>query len=488
MHRVRSHEEQRIAVGREKRRLRRIDPSILQNMLSSSSLSLFVNRTSNDDQTKIKRKDISVAYYISHLLVIFGHAQIWPVHSFSLCKMLFSTAATTVFILGNFLLLLSEIVKLTMISDLKLFANIIGVICMHLVGLIKWCYCIKEKHQIVDIAIKLEKCHVLCQQIDNSEEGCRVYKNEMEYARRYSSYFIYGWTCTCIYGVLHWCLNPFLLRTWAVKQMDSTNHTIIKRNLPFIGWYPFNIDDIHNYIYLYFMQIIGGISSALGIVCFDTFYVTMLMIVCAQFQYINTMLTRINFDNVPNTEATCILDRKLKNCVNCHTEIIQFLKILQTFCSPAMFMQCVETLVLICLVSFEASTIKIAFDMESIFKLWTLLEYFLCASVQLYFFCFFATQLEHLGLQIAHSVYFCGWEPMIFNERTDQSTNSFGKQLKYCNINRSVQMIMVRAQKPIVLTGGPFYILSLETFRVIISLAMSNSVMLRTISDTILDE
>ncbi|XP_070150568.1 odorant receptor 13a-like isoform X2 [Polyergus mexicanus] len=446
-----------------------------------------MNCKNNDDQAEIKRKDIiSLEYYISYLLVILGYARIWPVDSFSLYKILFSTGATIVFILGNSLLLLSEIVQLTMTNNLQLFANIIGVICMHLSGLIKWCYCIKKNHQIVDIVIKLEKCHVLCQQIDNSEEGCRIYRNEMEYARRYSSYFIYGWACACIYGVLHWCTNPFLLGTWALKQINSTNHTFINRSLPFIGWYPLNTDDIYNYIYLYVMQVIGGISSAFGIICYDTFYVTMLMIICAQFQHINTILQRIDFDNVP--EAMFILERKLKNCVVCHAEIIKFLKTLQTFCGPAMFMQCVETLVLICLVSFEASTIKIGIDMESIFKLWALLEYFLCASVQLYIFCFFATQLEHLGLQIAHSVYFCGWELMIFKERKDQSKNNFGKQLKHCNIDRLVQTIMVRAQRPIILTGGPFYVLSLETFRVIISLAMSNSVMLRTISDTTLDE
>ncbi|KAM0724664.1 hypothetical protein ACS0PU_009048 [Formica fusca] len=127
-------------------------------------------------------------------------------------------------------------------------------------------------------------------------------------------------------------------------------------------------------------------------------------------------------------EAMFILGRKLRHCVDCHAEIIKFLKTLQTFCGSVMFIQCVETLVLICLVSFEASTIKIKIDMESVFKLWALLEYFLCASVQLYVFCFFATQLGHLGLQIADSVYFCVWELMIFKERKDQSKNNFRKQ------------------------------------------------------------
>lgn len=43
----------------------------------------------------------------------------------------------------------------------------------------------------------------------------------------------------------------------------------------------------------------------------------------------------------------------------------------------------------------------------------------------------------------------------------------FGKQLRHYDVSRLVQTIMVRAQKPIVLTGGPFYVLSLETFRIV---------------------
>ncbi|XP_011874600.1 PREDICTED: odorant receptor 4-like isoform X1 [Vollenhovia emeryi] len=440
-----------------------------------------MSRKSEHDEARRREDATSLEYYIADMLRVLEYACIWSGESsLSLLKTLLSTGATIVFMFINTLLLLSEVVALTMNNDLKLFANIIGVIGMHFTGLLKWCYCIRTNREIVDIVTKLGKCHVLCQRIDKSEEGYRIYRNEMEHVRKYSNFFVWWWTFACVYGVLHWCANPLLLE-WAPDQINSINHTFKNRILPFVGWYPLNTDNVYNYACLYLMQIIGGISPALGIVCYDAFYVTVLMVICAQFQYINTIMVKIDFDN--GSETMFILESKLKACVDCHTEIIKFLKMLQTFSSPTMFAQCIETLVILCLVSFEASVIKIALDMESILKLWALLEYFLCAAFQLYFFCFFATRLEHLGLQIAHSVYSCGWEFVDFEKKAQVD---FRKQSKHCDIGRLVQTIMVRAQRSIVLTGGPFYVLSLETFRVIMSMAMSNSVMLRTISE--LDE
>ncbi|XP_012535514.2 odorant receptor 4 [Monomorium pharaonis] len=432
-----------------------------------------MHREIEDDKTRRRGDAISLEYYIAHLLLVLECARIWPVKSFSRLKASLSTGGTIIFITINSLLLLSEIVAVMINNDLTLFANIIGVISMHGVGLVKWCYCIRKNREIVDIVTKLKRCHTLCQRLDNSEEGCRIYRDKMEYVRKYSNIFIQWWTITCIYGVLHWCANPLLLE-WSF-QTSSFNHTFKQRNLPFVGWYPLNTNDFYNYVCLYLVQIIGGISPALGIVCYDSFYVTMLMAICVQFQYINIVLTKINSDNKP--EAMSNLDSTLKNCVNCHVEIIRFLKILQNFSGPTMFVQCIETLIILCLVSFEASVIKIAIDMVSVLKLWALLEYFLCAAFQLYVFCFFATQIKHLGLQMTHSVYCCEWELVSFGKR-----EQFRKQLKR-DVGRLVQTITIQAQRPIVLTGGPFYVLSLETFRVIMSMAMSNSVMLRTIHD-----
>lgn len=50
-------------------------------------------------------------------------------------------------------------------------------------------------------------------------------------------------------------------------------------------------------------------------------------------------------------------------------------------------------------------------DAGSILKLWSMLEYFLCAAFQLYVFCFFATQIEHL----VSCVYLCRSTTKLFS-------------------------------------------------------------------------
>jgi len=139
------------------------------------SVTPFFSPNINRESKACTGKDaISLEYYIAYLLRILKYSRIWPVESFSRLKILLSTGATIVFISASFLLLLSEIVAVMMNNNLKLFANIIGVISMHAMGLIKWCYCLRKNREIINIVAKLEKCHVLCQKIDKSEEGTLV--------------------------------------------------------------------------------------------------------------------------------------------------------------------------------------------------------------------------------------------------------------------------------------------------------------------------
>lgn len=126
--------------------------------------------------------------------------------------------------------------------------------------------------------------------------GYRIYRNKLEHiTKKYSNYFAWSWTFICTYGVLFWCSTP-LVEEWSSYKMNPINYTFKQRNLPYIAWYPLNTNDIHTYAYLYIMQVLGGLSSGFGIVFYDSFYVSMLLTSCAQFQYINIIMMKIDFD------------------------------------------------------------------------------------------------------------------------------------------------------------------------------------------------
>lgn len=58
------------------------------------------------------------------------------------------------------------------------------------------------------------------------------------------------------------------------------------------------------------------------------------------------------------------------------------------------------------------------------------------------------------GFKISYSFYSCGWEKLEF--QNDNLNIKNNKMINFC---------IMQSQKPINITGGPFYILSLEKFK-----------------------
>jgi len=127
-----------------------------------------MHREKVDD--KHERGD-AMDHYIASLLAVLRYARIWSAEPLALRETLLSTAATSVFVAGNFLLLLSEMAALTLDMNLEIFAKIMSITSMHGLGFVKWCYCIRRGGEMVGILMKLQKCHVLCQRIDDCDEG-----------------------------------------------------------------------------------------------------------------------------------------------------------------------------------------------------------------------------------------------------------------------------------------------------------------------------
>lgn len=184
-------------------------------------------------------------------------------------------------------------------------------------------------------------------------EGWKKYKEEMKRTRLHYLIFLYAWLWLCVYGILHWCSNPIILE---IKEEGFTRNTYIDeknltssrtRYLPYLGWRPWDVTNNTGYFILFFVQFVGGMSSAIGSITFDVFYISSLMIICAHLRYLNDSLTDVNGDamsryisnhiqqpkirfftrliiffKLRSDTMTLNFELKLKYCVDHHKEIL----------------------------------------------------------------------------------------------------------------------------------------------------------------------
>ncbi|KAG7212890.1 hypothetical protein KM043_002242 [Ampulex compressa] len=434
-------------------------------------------------QTRLGKADInSFEKYIRHLLIILRHLRIWRKDDLlETRKTLFRTILISFLLSANFWLIITEVLSLAGIVSLEMIANTVANLGFHISGFLKWSFCMKKHRQIAIIVARMNKCHLLCLSINNKEEDHGKYEEKMLKASYNSNLFIYAWAWICIYGVIHWCFNPLIAKFFLQDSKSRIfNETpIVTKQLPFPAWHPWDTDNFYGYLGSYTIQFIGGLSAGVGIMAYDVLYVTILIIISAQFQYLNASLSDEEYPTSRLDTRTVNLEARLKRCVLCHSEILMFLYYLEILVSPVMFVQCVYTLIVICLLSLEASSLAITMDTEGMIKLWSIVEYFSAIAMQLYFFCYYSTNIKIMSSQVADSIYCCGWESSL-NEK--EETTIVKQQFRLRRIKDVMNVMIMRAQKPVIMTGGPFYELSLETFKAIIGMALSNSMVLRQVS------
>ncbi|KAF7414922.1 hypothetical protein HZH68_003411 [Vespula germanica] len=365
-------------------------------------------------------------------------------------------------------------------SDVERLSNTINPLGLHMNGFIKWIYCISKSKEISRIVADLNRCYLLSKKTRISKTGCDFSKTEMETVYKDSRIWQYLWTTFCVYGILHWCFNALIQKYYGQMNNLNTNDSnanIDYDSLPYITWQPWDIGTDKGYAYSFIIQLIGALTSTVGAACYDSLHICILMVICGQLRCLYFSL--IEIDTIVDVRTIEELERKLRYCVDHHRAVLKISKDLESFGNLPMFVQCLENIIIICLLSFEMSVIEIKTDSESMTKLLSLLEYFSALSVQLYIFCFYSTRIYSLGLQIADAVYACNWEITIY-DKIESTTKD--KQL-IMKVKHLILLLSLRAQKPIIMTGGPFYVLSLETFKSIMSFAVSNAVILRQLSE-----
>ncbi|XP_043498863.1 odorant receptor 83a-like [Polistes fuscatus] len=418
--------------------------------------------------------------YIQHLITYLKYLRILrQTNTFSMPKLFLLNITVAISLFVNFVVIVSEISMISFHSDIEQISSTINPLGLHITGFIKWTYCIIKSKEISRLLDDLNRCYLLSKKIEigkRDREGA-FSKIEMKTVYKDSRILLYSWTTFCVYGVCHWCFNALLLNFKGQGKTSNTNNSNVIL-LPFITRQPWSIETVTGYTCSFIIQLVGGLTSAVGVSSYDILYVCILMVIYGQLRCLS--LSLIDMNSIVGARTIEEFEMKLRCCVDHHRAVFKISKSLEALGSLPMFIQCIENIIIICLLSFEVSMIQIKMDSENLMKLFRLIEYFFALSVQLYIFCFYSTRIYTLSLQISDAVFACEWERIIYDKKENMKER---KELLTNKVKHLILFLLLRSQKPIIMTGGPFYVLSLETFKSIMTLAVSNGVILRQFSD-----
>ncbi|XP_046417940.1 odorant receptor 4-like [Neodiprion fabricii] len=427
---------------------------------------------------RAEKLDVPFGRYFDHTKRLLKLFRMWELDAnSSKWQSMLIVSSTAVFLTCNFMLGFSELMKLRIAPDLATAVSCASALWLHLIGFVKWIYLAWRVRDVMQLVGLLEDCYHLSLGNNETDEDYSQLRKEMNAARKISVRFSYVWVIGVTYGVIHWCLNPLFFK-WKLSRVD-VSLAMRDRTLPYESWSPWDLNRVEVYGYVYLIEVLGGLASSIGSVAYDIMFLTLVIMICAQLGYLNYSLVHKphSYPTMTSSEKkklTCVLLRnKLVRSKNHHDAILAFLAGLQKVTSPVMFVQCIGTIGILCLVSFEVMTMKLKGDVASVTKIWSMVEYISSCFAQLFFFCYYADHMTTLGLKISDSTYSSGWESVTDDEKNSASDRK--------SIGFIVREIMVRAQRHVQLTGGPFYVLSLRTYRAVVGAAFSYSAVLREV-------
>nr|CAD7596823.1 unnamed protein product [Timema genevievae] len=305
----------------------------------------------------------------------------------------------------------------------------------------------------------------------------------------------HAWVLTLSFNVLAIMSAAF----WALAPLTGQEERDGKRpRLPFIASYPFDYSVAPYYQLVYAYQTVSEIMTIPNAVAFDTMLVALMIHACAQLKMLgvsldglkNTAEKRLragvnsrqkrsggvcnklndgrglkpgsleqadtvdmsgnlnneDTDMFPESSLEVEIYRYFVECIQHHQQIIDFVDKLNVLFSPVMLVQFLYSVGIICLLGFQATLVGIPVESSEHSSFLKFGVLFSTALFELLLFCWHGDNLLTQSEVVQKAVYGLPWY--------DGS-----RQLKTL-----VRISAMRAQKPLKLTAGHFYILSLETY------------------------
>nr|XP_022917715.1 odorant receptor 49b-like [Onthophagus taurus] len=242
--------------------------------------------------------------------------------------------------------------------------------------------------------------------------------------------------------VLPFYVSPILIQISDdyVKEYDGDGYEM--RPLPFITWFPFNRFQYYPIAYLYHM--LAGMAGGSLTVSTDILFVGLMtfaigQIKILQYSFRNSKRLAENLAKnagIPLEEAIVIT---IGYCVRMHKIIIKYIKTLDSAMRILMLFDFSVASLQMAMLGIQI--VVVGFGWQQLF----VLEYLSAMFVQLFLFYWHANEIILESIGIASAIWDSDW----MNYTT--------------SVKKSLMLVMMRAQKPLTLSVGPFYIMSTQT-------------------------
>ncbi|KYM79613.1 Odorant receptor Or1 [Atta colombica] len=230
------------------------------------------------------------------------------------------------------------------------------------------------------------------------------------------------------------------------------------RQLPMEGWYPYNTTATPAFEITAAHQGIAIIIACFHNVAMDTLMTGLITVACCQLAILERNIISIDnkasirgMQNDKPLERNTLAYQLLKRCAMHSNMIFHFISEIQNIFGTVIFFQFLSNCMIICLIAFNVSQINVYIPAVLI----GMLTYMCCMTYQIFIFCWHGNELHLHSMRLVTAAY---------------SNNWFSNTERF---KRSLQIMMIRAHRPLTLCAGRIMLLSLDTFMQIMRMSYS---------------
>ncbi|KAK2578694.1 hypothetical protein KPH14_011662 [Odynerus spinipes] len=239
------------------------------------------------------------------------------------------------------------------------------------------------------------------------------------------------------------------------------------RRLPMEGWYPYNVTTTPAFEITSLHQAVAIFVACFHNVAMDTLVTGLITVACCQLSILSQTIASVQnnqqrdeksvTDDIATKNEKDVPYETLKKCVKHGNVIFSFINEVQSIFGTMILLQFSVNCIVICLIAFNISQMKVYIS-EVLFGM---LMYMCCMTYQIFIYCWHGNELQLHNAYISIAAYSNDW------------WNADG------HFKRALQIMIIRAHRPLILSAGKIFSLSLNTF-VSVSISMQKMSLIKT--------